>query len=204
MGVGRIHATASLRWLHVGGFVVTAATTACGAVLPVPSPNFGAALVDVDTEPVPADIPPDAPPPAGPVVRLLSGTLAGRPYELIAYRDESGICVATVELDTTGVTCGPPPADGASASHFGTVGVSGGDGMMTRIEGVVGPAVERLVVDAGDATPYDALLLPIAPADAEGSAFVAVVGGGFTVRQLVALDSDGYVLERYSLEADGP
>ena len=146
--------------------------------------------------PVGGDPPqPGQPMPAGPIVAR--GELDGVSWELRAARDAEGdVCLQMIVLRTGSTTCGTPGDD-----VIQTWGAGGGMGSPAAAQGLVGPTVARVRVEArtagGAATTREVNTISLAHLDTSVRAFAVVFPPDYSSAfVLEALDNEGNVLER--------
>jgi hypothetical protein len=163
----------------------------------------GCAITTVET-PDPASIPagplePGGDDATGPIVELASGQEFDTGWRYSIYPSEAGWCtqLETVGLVSTG--CGDlPPAEEVGA--FGAVGRGTLEATGVHvIEGLVGSttATVWLIGENGFRTP--AVLLPLEDAGLEANAFLGFAPPDATLTHVMAVKSNGDVLETYEL-----
>lgn len=168
-------------------------------------PDAGVMLEDVQTtgRALPGAL---AEEPTGPHVELLTAVVAGQDVEVVMQRDGPSVCMAVRRPPASSVGCGPLPGDEPGQRAFGLTFVEGTSetdpDAPSPVAGLVTAAVDSVIIEMEDGSEAAARLFSLAPANVEGTGFIAYVPSGARQRSLIARDADGTELER--LEFSGP
>ncbi len=169
---------------------------ACDAFGPA---DAGVPLEDVLTtgRPLPGSL---AATPTGPHVELLTAEVAGQDMEIAMQRDGPGVCMAVRRPPASSESCGPAPGDEPGLRVFGMTMVDGppeaDPAAPIAVAGLVRAEVDSVAIEFEDGTEAAARLFSLAPANVEGTGFIAYVPSGARQSALVARDADGQELER--------
>jgi len=139
--------------------------------------------------------------PTGPHVEILTGTVGGEDIEVVAQRDGPGICLAVRRAPEGSTGCGPLPDADPIGRGFGMLLPAGlppedGSAPPLQVAGLLSAEVSAVVIELVDGRDARALLFSLAPAEVEGSGFVAYLPADEVGWSVVALSSDGSELGR--------
>lgn len=152
----------------------------------------GCNILAPQVRPVPGDDPAMDIAPIGPTIELGSGEALGIRWRYLIWESRMGTCTS-LELAAGGggTSCGGevgriPPGAAATLS-----GIGSGTGMPTTIEGFATGEVAAIVIETRQGDRVPATLMSLAPAGADGQAFVALVPSDRSPVRMVALGGRG-------------
>ena len=184
-----------------GPILAAALLGGCAALAPVPpGPSIG--LAELDTEPAPGHFVLPMQATEGPVVRILTATVAGHELTVTAARTATGVCVQTLRPGGgAGSHCGGLPG-GVLGETFGTLGSGATSGVFKEVSGIVAPEVAAVTVEVAPDQHVDAVLVPLDPIDVDADYFLAVIPERASATSVIALAADGTIIERFSFEPE--
>lgn len=171
-----------------------AAVVGCGLL---PRPDVGIQIAELDTNPRQIHTGGPAGTPTGPAVEILRGRV-DELLSVVVQRDADGVCLAIFRGGNGSTSCGPLPAE-AGMGAFGSVSTGGGEGdPVFEVGGIVDSTVSSVVLELGDGSRASALLVPLAPAEIDASAFLVYLPQR-VANHLVAYADDGTELGRLTM-----
>lgn len=129
------------------------------------------------------------------MIRL--GQTLGIGWRYSIYKSVLGWCNQLEMTDVASAGCGDllPAGEGL----FGSVGHGGPADGPESVDGFVGAGVAEVWITSHHGQRFPTVLMPLAPAGFQGSAFVGIVPAGATAASVEALDAEGEVLKVYDL-----
>lgn len=188
-----------MRDLRLTLLVLAAALGGCGLL---PEPDAGIRIAELDTTPRQIQTGGPAHRPTGPAVEIIRGRM-DELLSVVVQRDGDGACLAIFRGGNGSTSCGPLPGN-AEMGPFGQVTTGGGDqDAVFEVGGILDSSVGSVVIELDDGRRASALMVPLGPAEIDGSAFLV-----YLPRQLpgalVAYAEDGTELARLMITAPTP
>jgi hypothetical protein len=134
----------------------------------------------------------------GPIVELGRGRSLGIGWRYAVYASGEGWCTQLELTSFSSSGCGDlvPP----EGSAFGSVSTNGAPSeMVTPADGIVSADVAEVWLETSTGQRIRAMLMPLAEAGLEGSAFIGFAPAGSIVRTATAIGADGQELETFDL-----
>lgn len=171
--------------------VLGAGVAACGLL---PEPDAGIQITELDTNPRQVHTGGPADGPTGPAVEIVRGRV-DELLSVVVQRDAEGVCLAIFRGGNGSTSCGPLPGE-AGMGAFGLVSTGGGEqDPVFEVGGIVDSSVASVVLELDDGRRATALLVPLAPAELDASAFLVYLPDPVP-NALVAYADDGTELGR--------
>ncbi len=163
----------------------------CGLL---PEPDAGIQIAELDTNPRQIHTGGPAARPTGPAVEIVRGRV-DELLSVVVQRDADGACLAIFRGGNGSTICGPLAGE-ADMGAFGPVTTGGGErDPVFEVGGIVDSSVSSVVLELDDGSRASALLVPLAPAELDASAFLVYLPEPVPTA-LVAYADDGTELGR--------